>query len=154
MTWHGCVTAKIIYRNAHKYRDVLTWPRATFAHVYLYKRHLTQPVHLLRQPQQNGACLQFPRLLSFSFSVPTPALPTLGSAISKTKVERPQKRQESLLILCSLPCEDTEKTQPSVKQELGSHQPSGVGTLILDLPASRAVSNKPVLNHPVYSDAS
>lgn len=58
-----------------------------------------------------------------------------------------------LASLCSLPCEDTGRTQPSGKQEVGSHQRNGVGTLILDSPASRAVSNKPVLNHPVYRDA-
>lgn len=98
MTWPGYETATVIYGNAHKYHDVLTWPRATFVHVYLYKHHLKQPVRLLQRPQQNKACLQFLWLLSFSFSFPTHALPTLRSAISKTKVELPQKRQESLLL--------------------------------------------------------
>ena len=47
MTWPGYETAKVIYGNVHKYHDVLTWPRDTFVHVYLYKHHLKQPVRLL-----------------------------------------------------------------------------------------------------------
>ena len=98
MTRPGYETAKIIYSNADKYHDILTWPRTTFVHVYLYKQHLKQPMRLLQRPQQNKGCLRFLWLLSFSFSFPTHALPTLGSAISKTKVELPQERQESLLL--------------------------------------------------------
>ena len=81
------------------------------------------------------------------------AYPTFGN--QQDKGGAASEETGELASLCSLPWEDTERTQPvlSGKQEVGSHQPNGVDTLILDFPASRAVSNKPVLNHQVYSDA-
>ena len=91
------------------------------------------------------------RLIFFQLPHSRLAYPRFGNQPDKGGAASEETGE--LASLCSLPCEDTERTQPSEKQEVGSHQPDGVGTLILDFPASRAVSNKPVLNPQVYSDA-
>ena len=89
MTWHGYVTAGIIYSNAHGHHDVLAWPHATFVLYTYISTTWNSPGNcpcllLAGSATANKTCLQLLLLLVFSSSFPDHALYTWVQAKSET----------------------------------------------------------------------